>query len=124
MNGTAIKLVERLAGRFPALEPLLREHRADNFGDVLPHVFFGDLTRFVVGHYRLVRESGDFEGPEGAELRALLDELEHAFASGDDEVCELITVSFLENLPRLGEENEGVRGQLGPTLTSELGRIG
>ena len=124
MTGSAINLVDRLAGRFPALEPLLREHRADNFGDVLPHVFFGDLTRFVVGEYRLVRERDDLDGPVGGEMRALLDELEHAFASGDDEVCELITVSFLENLPRRGEENEGVRDQLGPTLTSELGRLG
>jgi hypothetical protein len=35
---------------------LLDEHVEDNFGEILPHVFFGDLTRFIVSTYE--RECG------------------------------------------------------------------
>jgi hypothetical protein len=40
--------VREIVERFPKLSPLLREHLHDNSGELLPHVFFGDLTRYAV----------------------------------------------------------------------------
>ena len=39
--------VRRLAGAWPGLRELLDEHLRVNFGEVLPHVFFGDITRWA-----------------------------------------------------------------------------
>jgi len=116
MSESTIELVDKLVERLPALQPLLREHLADNFGEVLPHVFFGDLTRYVVAE--LVRSDNP-----GA-VQPILDELEVAFSAGDELVAELIAVSFLENLPQQGEAGDSIRGLLGPRLRSQLGRIG
>lgn len=63
MSEPTIDLIDRLVGKFPRLEPLLREHLADNFGEVLPHLFFGDLTRYVVREF-----AGS--GTVGASVRA------------------------------------------------------
>lgn len=106
MSGSTIELIEAL----------LRERLADNFGEVLPHGFFGYLTRY------LVAESDRSDSP-GA-VKPLLYELEVAFSAGDDEIVEPIAVSFLENLPRAGEAGDSIRRLLGPRLRSELGRIG
>ncbi|MGH8990162.1 MAG: DUF7674 family protein [Acidimicrobiia bacterium] len=125
MSETNIDLVDRLVGKFPVLEPLLREHLADNFGEVLPHVFFGDLSRYVVATFdRTSHGRSTVESPDAAQLRQLIGELDEAFVAGPDEVSELIAASFLENLPREGETGEGVRALLGPRLRSELERMG
>ena len=115
MSEVTIDLIDRLVGKFPTLQPLLREHLAENFGEVLPHVFFGDLTRYVASEF--------LQGTDYGLLRALLDELEHAFGVGDERITEVIAVSFLQNLPRPGEEGESLRDLLGPALRSELERI-
>lgn len=112
MSESTIDLVDSLVAKFPTLEPVLREHLADNFGEVLPHLFFGDLTRYVVSEF--VRTGGP------GRVQPMLDELELAFSAGDDEVAELIAVSFLENLPGPGEAGGAVKDLLGPRLRSEL----
>jgi hypothetical protein len=106
--------VEQLAGHFPELQPLLQEHLDDNFGELLPTVFFGDLTRLAVDDY----SSGRAE-----QVQALLDYLEESFATGGPEIRELISVGFLENLPGRNEANSGIRDRLGPHLSEELSRV-
>ncbi|MBW3650414.1 MAG: hypothetical protein KY458_07595 [Actinobacteria bacterium] len=125
MSEAVNALINRLAGRSPRLAALLREHRVENFGDVLPHVFFGDLTRFILREYcRIAGERTVDESAMTSELEGLLEELEGAFASGEDEeVSELIAVSFLENLPGRDEEGQGIRDLLGPTLRTALAKI-
>jgi hypothetical protein len=125
MSELTIDFVERLANRYPSLKPILDEHVSDNFGEVLPHVFFGDLTRLVVSEFTRV-DSDELREADavGAEVRRLLAELEDAYADGGEEIQELIAVSFLENLPRPGEEGSGVRAWLGPELRAQLRRIG
>jgi hypothetical protein len=115
MSTTTIEFIDHLVRRFPALEPLLREHLADNFGEVLPHVFFGDLTRYVITEW----ERG---GPDG--VGPILFELESALSTGDEEIAELIAVSFLENLPRQGEPGDGIRELLGSRLKWQLEQMG
>lgn len=123
MSEAQVHLIQRLVGRFPRLEPLLREHLADNFGVLLPHVFFGDLTRQIVKEFRRFDQIGsEQELADTRSLQELLDELEQGFARGGEE-AELIAVSFLENLPRPGEEGAGVRDLLGPTLRAELAQM-
>ncbi|RIK03679.1 MAG: hypothetical protein DCC49_13905 [Acidobacteria bacterium] len=126
MSEATIDLIDRLVARFPPLEPILREHIADNFGEVLPHLFFGDLTRFVVQQY--CEQMSSDSGPRAATdskpiVGELLDALEDEFTHGTSEVQELIAVSFLENLPARGERGEGIRELLGREMASELSRI-
>ena len=101
---------------------MLDEHIQDNFGEVLPHVFFGDLTRYVVSLFLGVVQSGD--GGTQQDLRGILDFLEEAYEGGDPEVQELISVSFLEHIPMADEAGWELRKMLGPSLYEQLRIIG
>jgi hypothetical protein len=111
MSEHTISFVRSIVARFPGLTTLLDEHIENNFGEVLPHVFFGDVTRYVLS---LVATNDDSLSPR-RELRDVLDYLEEAYTGGDEELQELIAVSFLENLPRPGETGAGIRGMLART---------
>jgi hypothetical protein len=114
-----IAFVNATVVHFPKLRPILEEHMRDNFGETLPHLFFGDLTQYVQSLPALL-------GGEGArsELREILGYLEDVYSRGDDELCELIAVSFLENLPRPGEPGSYIRDMVGPKLRTQLEMIG
>ena len=121
MSVKTVALVQAMTTRFPALRPLLDEHVSDNFGEVLPHVFFGDVTSYVVS----LASAGEGQGsPKRRELADLLHFLEESFVAGDGELQELISVSFLEALPRTGEPGAEVRGMVGPNLRAGLDVIG
>lgn len=60
MQDWCTQLVTRLIGDAPALAPRLEDHLVDN-GELLPHVFMGDVTRFVC--------NGMDVGDEGAAIR-------------------------------------------------------
>jgi hypothetical protein len=113
--------VKAMVERFQGLDALLKEHVDDNFGQILPHVFFGDLTRYVL--MLLASSAGGGLQPR-RELRDILDFLEESFFAGDKELQELISVSFLENLPRPDEEGSQIRSMLGSALSAELRRMG
>lgn len=114
MRAAEVAFVGALVHRFPILVPLLQEH-LDDYDGLLPHVFLGDVTRWVLGRGL----------PSGSsEARAVLDFIEACFAQGTEHERELISVSFLENLPRAGEAGAEWRDQLGPELQRELEQIG
>ena len=119
MSDPTIWFVKALAKRFPSLNSLLDEHIEDNFGETLPHVFFGDVTRHAVSLFRRVEMGGDLGARK--ELRELLDVLEESFVAGDEPLRELIAASFLENLPARGEDGAQIRSMLGTTLSQQLG---
>lgn len=121
MNEQAISFVRSMVVRFPGLSALLEAHVEDNRGELLPHVFFGDVTRYVLS---LVLAAIDGGLPPRRELRDILDYLEEAYAGGDAELQELISVSFLENLPRPGEPGAEIRKMVGPNLGRQLHVIG
>jgi len=81
-------LIATLVDAAPELKPLLSEHIQNN-DDLLPHVFFGDLTRFV--QTEVERENF---GP----VKRILDVLEDAAKSTDPAVRDLLGASFLENI--------------------------
>jgi hypothetical protein len=72
----------------PEFGPVIDEHLAYHAG-LLRHVLFGDLTRFVLA----ANERGDHELVERC-LRFL----DLALRDGDDEVENLVAVSFVENV--------------------------
>jgi len=121
MSEKTVAFVQAMTTRFPALRPLLDEHVSDNFGEVLPHVFFGDVTSFVVA---LATQADGHGSPQRRELADLLRHLEDSFVAGDGELQELISVSFLEALPRTGEPGAEVRGMVGTNLRAALDVIG
>jgi hypothetical protein len=102
---SSVALVERLVARVPALRPVRDEHVADN-GMLLPHVCFGDVTRWVVA---------DFEGG-GEGWREVLAFLEDAYPSEGYDAQAVIEQSLIENLPYPGQEGYGIERHLGPRL--------
>jgi hypothetical protein len=122
MSDQATKFVRATAVRFPELHDLLDEHTKDNRGEILPHVFLGELTRYLLSVLSRSNTGADLQVRR--QLRQILDHLETAFASGDAELQELISTSFLENLPRPGEEGGQIRDLLGPRLKKEARVIG
>src|SRR5882724_7900564 len=112
MSERGISFVTLIATRFPGLAAVLSEHIKENFGEVLPHVFFGDLARYVVSLV-LATNSGGGLAPR-RELHEILNLLEETFVSGEEGLRELIAGSFLENLPRPDEEGSKVLAMLGP----------
>jgi hypothetical protein len=122
MNDSTALLVRMLVEKFPGLSELYRKHLTDNFGELLPHVFFGDFTRYVVSLY--LGCTGESEDSNVRTVGEILECLENAYETGDEQVQELISVSFLENLPRPGETGSEIRKRMGPHLTEQLSVIG
>jgi hypothetical protein len=81
-------VIDNLLERLPEFRTEVEEHVQFNDG-LLPHVLFGDLTRFV---FR-AREQGRDDVVQRA--LAFLDE---ALRHGDEQVDNLVSVSFVENV--------------------------
>ena len=122
MNKRSIQVVESLAGCSSGLRVLLEEHSKDNGGEILPHVFFGDLTRYALSLLPDTRSVG--EPLQKHELREILNRLEEAYSENDSEITELISVSFLESLPQPGDVGSQIRDLIGPNLKKQLRVIG
>jgi hypothetical protein len=122
MSQVTQAFVRALVARFPSLAPLLEEHLTDNFGELLPHIFFGDVVRWVLTLMATARAEGSLTAQR--ELREFLSHLEEVYVGGNEELQELLSVSFLENLPRPEEDGAEIRTQLGPSLTKQLRVIG
>lgn len=106
-------LIERITGAVPELAPIAAEHVNEN-GVINSHVFFGDMTRWVVQ---------GFVG-SGHQWRTVLEILEDEFERNYEKKSgELISVSFLENLPSPPEEHGEIAYELGPRLREALERM-
>lgn len=114
MRAAEVAFVGSAAHRFPGLMMLLQEH-LDDYEELLPHVFLGDVTRWVAARAL---------PPRDPEVEQLLAFIEARFAQGGEHEREMISVSFLENLPRPGEPGAELRNQLGPNLLRQLDQIG
>jgi hypothetical protein len=109
-----------LLARVPELQPLYNEHIEDN-GELLPHVFMGDVTRFVVSlHAKSLGKR--FDSIESRRtLMKILDFFEENMRGADD-VQELISVSFLENLDQSAENYASLKSYFGGSLLDELSK--
>lgn len=106
MSADTVSLVNRLVRAIPELAPPLAEHLQEMDGEMLPHMFFGDVTRWAQDQVSDPRQ-----------VDRLLSILEVAHHEEPDDVGELIHVSFLENL----DEDSWIWARLGPHL-SRAGR--
>lgn len=103
-----VALVERITQRVPELGTACVAHHAE-FDEILPHVFFGDVTRWVVGEYQANRERDRWR-----DVLAFLED-EYA-ATTDADALAVIEQSFVENLPYPDEPGHGIEQELGPRL--------
>jgi hypothetical protein len=110
--------VRALLDRVPLLRPIYEEH-VRYYDEPIPHVLMGDVTRVAVDLHDDAL-TGNRVADEG--LSELLAALEIGMASRE-EVQEMITVSFLENLDREDFALEDLRQRLGPTLRHQLERL-
>lgn len=114
---STIGCINRLLEQVPELRPVYDEHIHDN-GELLPHVLLGDVTRYVVQHMR----SGEVEASRT--VGRILDCLEHCMVSGDEQVKELVSVSFVENLLGHDDVLASLRRLVGPSLAKEIETYG
>ena len=88
----------------PELRPMLNERLDDNHGELLPHLFYADVTSWA-------EDQADHPTASShTRLKRLLDRLDADYRDGDDDLRGLIQVSFLWYL------SGAVRALLGPTL--------
>ncbi len=118
MSDVTEAVIDRLVLRFDSLKPIFREHLADNFGEVLPHLFMGEVTRYL--HEQMIAAEQGNQEDSWTEVDDVLTVLEHEFSSGGSEVEELIAVSFLENLMADDKPGREISSRLGPVLRAEL----
>ena len=103
-----ISFCRRLVESTPALSPILAEHLSDNFGEILPHHFVADVSRW---HLARIRQ-GDLV--DAGELATYVD---REYVSGSPYVQDLLAASFIESLPwEHEEESLAIRSTLGPAL--------
>lgn len=112
--------IERLVQAVPQLTSLYDEHRSD-YDDVLPHVFLGDVARYITQGFT-GNESTKTRGSRGRDAVEVLRILDEALATGDPDLVELVSVSFLENIDWETAEGQSIRSAMGPRLLEELSR--
>jgi hypothetical protein len=99
---STVAAMERFVHAVPEVEPLWREH-LDYNGEVLPHVFFGEVSRFAVQ----VAERGDSDL-----TRRFSRAIEDLAESENPDVVNVIHVSFAENLVWGDEQEQQALAQL------------
>ena len=86
MESATKEFVQSLVSTNPSLEPIYAEHLKE-YDELLPHVFFGDVTRWIIDNFET----------DQASIHKVIDFLDRGYYYGSDEVNELISVSFFEN---------------------------
>lgn len=105
--------VRKLIEIEPKLEEHYRQHVADN-DTLLPHVFMGDVTRYI-----LAERARDVES-----IKRVLGFFESELASKDPAVRELIGASFVENLNGEQKARMELEQYMGSRLRREVQLIG
>jgi hypothetical protein len=114
MNASNVAFICALIYACDELTPILQEHLDDQDGEILPHLLIADIERWCEAEIEVGTSVSEA-------LRAALDFIEEALNSGvATEVEELISVSFLEHLPRPGDSGDRLREVLGPKTTARL----
>ena len=116
---TTHTFVGDLLGQVPELQPIFNEHIEDN-DELLPHVFMGDVTRFVLSLNASSSSKGMSPVASSQTLLKILDFLEEGMRTGDDNVRELISASFLENLDQFDENYSSLKSHFGRSLLEQL----
>ena len=107
------QLVSRLVDEFPALRPLLAEHRDDQDGELLPYLFLPEVARWAQ----------DAMPAEPGTVGAVVDWLEREFVRAEAAEKDLIGLGFVEAIPH-PPEGAALLLRLGPELTRVAGDLG
>ena len=114
-SGTMGMFVDELLQKVPELRPVYEQHLAENFQELLSHPFMGDVVRFIIT---------EAEKPKSRDvLQRIVDHMEQGLAVGSDDVQNLVSASFVENL--MGEEPtiKAIESLMGPNLRQEVRKI-
>lgn len=114
------QFVHALVKKNSVLKEVYDEHIKDN-DELLPHVFMGDFTRKIVELDKNIRNK-KAGGAEIMIVKNIMDDLERWMTSGNNEVKELIIVSFIENLIDY-ENKEYIKIYFGKALLDEYEKI-
>ena len=118
MTKSTNEFVLCLVGNVSTLRHIYDKH-IEEYDELLPHVFFGDLTRYVVNLYKTTQDhSSDMRNWD--ELDNIIIYLENGISKSDENVRELIAVSFLENLESTDSSLRNLEQRFGPNLKKEL----
>ena len=107
------QLTTRLVDAFPALSPLMVEHRSDQGGELLPYLFLADVARWAQSSF----PSDPYSVGE------VVDWLEHEFAHAEAAEKDLIGLGFVEAIPAR-PEGAAILMRLGPDLTEVARDLG
>ena len=113
-------LLVDLLSTAPGLVPLYREHLALHDA-LLPELFIAQVTGWLSGTVYAADGHTVPGGAGGDAARTLLGVIETHLTSGDAEVRELITLSFLDSIDS-SPANEILRLHFGPSLKAEAAR--
>ncbi|MET8810317.1 hypothetical protein [Streptomyces sp. NPDC004546] len=108
-----VQLVRDLVAAAPGFEGLFHAH-AFNEDGVLPHVFFWDVVQETVA---------SFLGGGESDWRVTLQFLEEQLRLDLPEVSQVVSTSFLFNLPWPDQPGYGLVDHLGPAMSARFAAI-
>ena len=117
---TLAHLLVDLLSTAPSLVPIYREHLALHDA-LLPEVFMAQVTGWLSGTANTPGAGMIQGGAAGDDAKTLVGVFENHLTSGDAEVRELITLSFLDSIDA-SPANEVLRLHFGPSLRAEAAR--
>lgn len=107
MAMTSSEFCEALAQHFRGIGELLADHISE-YDELLPNVFLGDVTRYVLA--------------DGQDRRRIVEYLDDAFGSQGPDVENLIAVSFVENVETREELERATDGLEASRIRAEWER--
>jgi hypothetical protein len=117
---TLAELLVDLMSTAPSLVPIYREHLALHDA-LLPEKFMAQVAGWMSGTTLTPGSLAIVGGAGGDAARTLVGVFEDHLTSGDAEVRELITLSFLDSI-NASPANEILRLHFGPSLRAEAAR--
>ncbi|WP_405947718.1 hypothetical protein OG588_15025 [Streptomyces prunicolor] len=111
-----VQLVKDLVTRFPILEDSYESHVFNNMDELLPHVYFYEVSQEVV-------QSFISRDPDALDWRSVLAFLEEQLNRGVLAVTEVIVTSFLWYMPNPGDPGHEIVSHLGPTMTRKFHEV-
>ena len=86
-----IELEQEIITKVPELTEVISTHKKENKNEILPHILFEDIARYVVNRLEVQNDvnNSDF-------LKRTFELVEQIIISGDKEMYNVVAVSFLE----------------------------
>lgn len=109
MNDLSIEFCKSLAAKFECIAAVLKEH-LEEYNEILPHVFFGDLTRHLM-----------YDNIKRAKVVQCLEET-LADPGLDEKVKNVICASFIENIETEQQLEDLTQGITGNALSEQWHR--